>query len=273
MSEEGRWPPWLLVCCLQKNRFVSQMWCRSFSLLDLSVSLVCSCVCRVRSVPPISMVARPAVPKIWFSVLYPPVAWGMCRSVAITAPCWVSRSDLPVWASAAYLGFGPTSRAPVRIGSFFSQELLSCCSRFSFLCSELQHGYGCKIWCSDLCLILPIEISSPLQFVYSADFLHHSCSSWGGRFSWSLRRSSTGFSFWESDPGCCSVSQSLDSIMKASCAFGHGSSSFLRSQQGPAFDFSLLLSVFLVRPAAGSGVKFLQSKFSVFYFSRCPCEA
>jgi hypothetical protein len=50
---------------------------------------------------------------------------------SLLLPCAL---DLPVWASAAYLGFGPASRAPVMIGSFFSQELLSCCSfLFSFL--------------------------------------------------------------------------------------------------------------------------------------------
>jgi hypothetical protein len=170
-----------------ENRFIYQMWCCSFSLLDLSVSLVCSCVCRVRSVPPISMVARPAVPRFDFLSCIPrlrPVPREasagqllLLLRAGFLAQICRSGQVLPI------LAFGPASRAPVRIGSFFSQELLSCCSRFSFLCSELQHGYGCKIWCSDLCLILPIEISSPLQFVYSADFLHHSCSSWGGRFS------------------------------------------------------------------------------------------
>jgi hypothetical protein len=46
-------------------------------LWDMSVSLVCSCVCRVRSVPPISMVARPMLrPRFDFLSLCPPV--GSC---------------------------------------------------------------------------------------------------------------------------------------------------------------------------------------------------
>jgi hypothetical protein len=44
---------------------------------DMSVSLVCSCVCCVRSVPPISMVARPLLrPRFDFLSSCPPV--GSC---------------------------------------------------------------------------------------------------------------------------------------------------------------------------------------------------